>query len=546
MTALQFQAELTSPQYAEIGRPASGFRHQNGKVVALCSTFGYLYWPGRAMYDGHRLRYRLSIYDYINGKPSRRLNVFDAACYSINDVAFYPSKPLLAIGTGDYDGGFMFEGDLWLWNWETGQAINLLKESSEVTQCRFVDDDLLMLSLRPLFEDEFEQVGDQAFCLSLGSIIDWLCDGAYADKQALEPSIMELNLDLTDLTLLGPSTVHFNEPPMTFAEQRPSFFAAMGEEKDYEERARIWDLLWLSDEAIALVHDHCHIEVWNTDGTKDYVQTGDGFGIQLLDTPQGPLLHVLNPGDYLVNTNGWSTLYCLKAESLERLHTFDRTVVLSVDRSGTLLCRDPGQFQSPQTRMDRVLTRDLQEIVTCDLGHYDCFNHYIRLDDGEGLYFLRGTPPSSHQKKTLCCVQEDGSVQTVMDWDGPDAHLMYSIGCWGPNDTLIRAFSIYDPHPNGGDKQIQCCNCLSGQVLWTLSLNAIVTSMVMVGQSTLAYALTDGTLGLLDMTDGTSLHEEVCTVEGIPTVVTALAARGSRLVVGTLDGRLLLYQKREE
>ena len=114
MTTLRFHTELTHGFLAETGRPAGGFRSEDGEIVALCTEFDLLYWPGRAIYEGHRLRYRISLYD---GSLENRLGVFDDARYPINDVAFHPSQPILAVGTGSYDGGYMFEGDLWLWNW---------------------------------------------------------------------------------------------------------------------------------------------------------------------------------------------------------------------------------------------------------------------------------------------------------------------------------------------------------------------------------------------------------------------------------------------
>lgn len=171
MTTLRFHTELTSPRFAEIGRPAGGFRREDGQVVAFCSNSKLLYWPGRAIYEGHRLRYRLSLY---NGSLDRRISVFDAARYPINDVTFHPFEPLIAVGTGSYDGGYMFEGDLWLWNWESGQVFSLLGESRKVLRCHFVNEDRLAVRLRPRDEAEFD--GEEAFNTYVGLVstfLDW-------------------------------------------------------------------------------------------------------------------------------------------------------------------------------------------------------------------------------------------------------------------------------------------------------------------------------------------------------------------------------------
>src|SRR5205085_2623927 len=93
------------------------------------------------------LSYRVAVYD---AHPLHRVAVFDLARFPINDVAFHPHRPLLAIATGSYDGGYYYEGALLLWDWSTGEAASLLDESREVTRCRFDDvGRALHITLRP-------------------------------------------------------------------------------------------------------------------------------------------------------------------------------------------------------------------------------------------------------------------------------------------------------------------------------------------------------------------------------------------------------------
>lgn len=35
------------------------------------------------------------------------------------------------------------------------------------------------------------------------------------------------------------------------------------------------------------------------------------------------------------------------------------------------------------------------------LGHYDLFNHHLRIDRGEAFFYLAGNPPEQHQDKGL-------------------------------------------------------------------------------------------------------------------------------------------------
>ncbi|MFI0763024.1 hypothetical protein ACH4PX_37180 [Streptomyces anulatus] len=42
-------------------------------------------------------------------------------------MAFHPRLPLLAVGTGDYDGGYFFEGELLILDLETGRSTSLIE-----------------------------------------------------------------------------------------------------------------------------------------------------------------------------------------------------------------------------------------------------------------------------------------------------------------------------------------------------------------------------------------------------------------------------------
>ncbi|WP_432033918.1 hypothetical protein [Streptomyces antibioticus] len=53
----------------------------------------------------------------------------------------HPELPLVAVGTGRYDGSWHFQGELLLLHLETGQVTNLLCKSRQVRHLRWLDDD---------------------------------------------------------------------------------------------------------------------------------------------------------------------------------------------------------------------------------------------------------------------------------------------------------------------------------------------------------------------------------------------------------------------
>lgn len=74
---------------------------------------------------GHRLHYRAALYRV----PSRRpLAVFDDARYPIRDVAFHPTRTMVVLGAGSYDGGYLFHGQLIVWDWTQAWSKSLRLE----------------------------------------------------------------------------------------------------------------------------------------------------------------------------------------------------------------------------------------------------------------------------------------------------------------------------------------------------------------------------------------------------------------------------------
>ena len=527
---LVLQAEITPKRFGEVGRPYRVVRQEADRLAAICSAFDSLYWPGRALYDGHALRHRIGLY---SSDFQSRVAVFDAARFPVNDLAFHPSEPWLAIATGSYDGGYMFEGELLLWNWETGECRSLLGESREVACCRFVDAQRLAVLLRPRDEEEFGE--ERAFSTYVGVILNDL-------RPARELGLRDGDADprLLGLEPIDPASLGFHAP-----EPQPALSCTANDLQltplGFERRHRVWDVAWLAPNRVAAVHDGCHVEVWGTSGVRELNVRGPGHGVQLLHHPTAVLVHVLERGDYLRGQPDRSKLLSLQGQSLIEMRSFDHAYAFSIDREGRVLARDTGDPRQKRARLDRVLDSSGNTIVESDFGHYDCFNHYLRIDGDEDLYFLRGTPPSSHQAKRLCAIDRKGATRELMLWDDQGEHLMDGSAARGPGDTIVRAYRVYHPNPTRSRGAIELHSFARGS-LWRSDVEADVTALVVASDGGhIVFALTNGRFGVINMTNGVVVDDNKLTADGVPTVGTAIAARDRSFLVGTVDGRLLLY-----
>lgn len=79
--------------------------------------------------------------------------------FPVHALAFHPTLPLLAVGTGSYDGGYFFEGELLLLNSETNVTVSSFEDGigREVLGLEWLDDHDLRLLLAP--PDDWQDKG---------------------------------------------------------------------------------------------------------------------------------------------------------------------------------------------------------------------------------------------------------------------------------------------------------------------------------------------------------------------------------------------------
>jgi hypothetical protein len=250
---------------------------------------------------------------------------------------------------------------------------------------------------------------------------------------------------------------------------------------------------------------------------------------------------VIVRGNVFTGTPGQAALYRLRGDVLEEVARLPRPLLFSADRRGRLLGRDTGELSGRGPRQDEVRGADGQLALSRDLGHFDCFNHHLRLDGGDALYFLRGTPATSHEGKVLCRIDAAGAVHEGWPWDSAERHLMSSTACLLPDDGLVRAYRVYDPRPGRHTCYLEALELANGRRRWHHPVSALVTSLALVeGKPWLLYALTDGRVGVMDTDTGLDLCETTLALDGVPTMVMAMRAHGDHIACGTVDGRLFL------
>ncbi|GLY03095.1 hypothetical protein [Actinoplanes sp. NBRC 101535] len=156
MSALAIRVDrvLGGGPFAEIGRPRVAVASPDESLIAVGGALPRPQWHGRDVSRRslpHPGRHPTAVY------RSDDLTCLFASTthWPVNALAFHPTLPLLVIGTGAYDGGWSYHGELLLLDLSTGATVSLLEHPREVRQITWQDPETLALVLAiPCDEDK--------------------------------------------------------------------------------------------------------------------------------------------------------------------------------------------------------------------------------------------------------------------------------------------------------------------------------------------------------------------------------------------------------
>lgn len=531
---------LDDPSLPGNGGISGVFWDPGRRILAVASTFKLLTEPrARAAYGGHKLRHRLALY---RPPQTRPFAVFDRAAFSINDVAFHPSRPVLVIGAGRYDGGYMFEGQIVLWDWDSGRSTTHAPQIPEVVRVRFADDGSAVEAIvRPWHEGAVEGRGDP---FDLFFEVTLACDGVDFIPGRADA---EIGSQIDKQVPRSASEVAADPDHRSAPEEREREIArAMNLERRHR-RSPIWDVALLDADTIGLVHDECLLEIHGRAGGRRHALRGKGYGVQILRA-RNPLVHVSH---FDRAASNWSAAYqsALMTYDDGRLTnraSLDGSYVFSVSADGSILGRANRSHGERGRSKDVIMSSAARGPTRLDLGHYDVFNHYLRIDGAPFLFFVQGTPPSSHKLKHLCIVDAGGGVRRLWPLleDAGD-HASHAMECSFAyvhdrrGQGIVVAGRHYCPSPREPYSGfIYRKNLEDGRELWRHPTTASATCIKSMRDAGLVLvAFLDGGFAMLQSDTGEIRRWESFEPDGYPGVIFALDVDASHLLIGTIDGR---------
>lgn len=523
-------------------------------IVVIASEFRLLTEPpARASYGGTSPRRRVGIYRRGTRTPFSNL---DALRFPINDIAFHPVHPVVAIATGSYDGGWMFEGELVLWNWETGEVGRPLIKTPEIVRTAFTGDGSALLAIsRPW--DEGMAEGDEAF--------DMFFELRATFFEDLSQGVSETDTVVAQMERQTPKTTQdvYSDKRFTEAEDPVAVISRFTGMSSIAQRSPIWDIAWLGNDMLGIVHDNCHLQ---TIGLQDEVLTtfeGTGHGSEIL-LGTTAYVHLVNRDDNAEWPNSFSSsLLELQDGELISQASFVGAHTFSISSSAEILGRrDRSGIEERDAPLDRYF--DGESWHSLALGHYDVFNHFIRIDGAPYLFFVQNDQPFAnpldfigsetnnfpfkHPEKWVCIITESGNPKRlwpILQDDGSHAsHPMECDFAYLQDDlgeALIVGGKHYNPNPYETYKGfIYRRDLWTGRELWRHSINASPSQIRYSVETGVVVAFTlNGEYLVINGKTGSLLTRRTLRDMGLPTVAFSAALNRPKVALGLIDGGVI-------
>ncbi|WP_405015033.1 hypothetical protein [Kitasatospora sp. NBC_01539] len=531
---------LGGGSFPEIGEPLVALRCEARGEIAVGGDLGNLYWSGRSVsgWRGHRV----GVYG-LDGLDCRQVV---GTRWPVNSLDFHPSLPLLAVGTGSYDGGYLFEGELLLVHLTNGTVVSALEHHREVRRVRWREDGLaLELVVAPPDENAAKKPFTHGSAVAVERE-DWL---AVADRS------------IAAHELIGPR-VEAGRRPDGAEEAARDMVDALGDarEKRRSSRRQVWAVEALADGRVLAALEGTKLESWLPSGRFQWSVPDPDGARQLYVCPdqESAWVHVAHPGRW--SGSGWKD----RNSTVERLSLADGSTldtaevafpaVLTADLDGRIALRDTRQDEPKSPIV--LLSPEHRESVGVAIGGYDCFNNYFPVRYSPELLFLQGKKKKYWKDKWIVSVipRADGGEPEIrrlfpLEWDtdrhghlwgGPAVRLADDSGEGG---ALVHAGEVHDSQgPQPERAFIVRRRFPDGLPQWLFTADHPATALDTDGQIIFA-ALSSGEVVALDAADGTLRWRTRLGVDGIPTVPLSLAVAGPRqLLIGTVDGRILVCE----
>lgn len=434
----------------------------------------------------------------------------------------------------------MFEGELVVWNRETGQESTAIGPIPEVVRCRFSADGSHIIALVRPWTEEWPEELDDPF------------DNFFEVRASYEAEIFDSIFNKESIA----QQISAQRPKRGSEVVSDSRFPVIVEDLEatlqktfkldaMRARSPIWDVAWFDNDTVGIVHDDCQLEVLDSNGATKQQFRGKSYGAEILKGQQ-IFVHAVVINE---SAKDWSDRFGSQILHYDRITLtesadFKGDFTFSVSRDGNILGRRSREYEEASERLDVLGKPELESWSRHDFGHYDVFNHFLRVDGSPYLFSVQGTPPSSYEHKHLCKIARDGSIKRL--WPISPDRRRHALDCAGTyvadllGKGLIISGQYHAPGPSRDYQGFICRRVLeTGEEIWCHKTRANATVVKDIpSQDIIVVAFLNGEVAAIESTSGRILQWSEFRPDGQLGVIFSFDISDQNIVIGTIDGRV--------
>ncbi|WP_194818336.1 PQQ-binding-like beta-propeller repeat protein [Nocardia sp. XZ_19_385] len=508
---LTVERVLGEEPFAEIGM--LGQVVTRGEITVAAGDVGRLRFDIGSQAGGWSTGWQLGVYG-----PEGRCRHLMSTGYPVHSIDIHPTLPLIAIGVGDYDGGYFFEGELLLLDAESGRLTRALRDGREVRKVQWHGEQTLRMILGPISDHDVEEPWTRGVDVKIERS-DW-------------SAVSERSIDRAELS--GP------EIDCEQVTRRTNV--------DRTSRRQVWDMARLADGRVLAALGGVQLESWLPSGEREWVLTSQSVGRQIEVCADQQSAWTNTASDQIWTSSGLID----PSSSVARVSLADGQVIetlapgfpviATMDTKGWLALRNSKYAANPTEVV--LIGPDNQAVQSVTLGRLDALNYSFQVRRASTLYFVAGSSDSIWNGTTQV-VSVDATSGTVtplfpLAWeDQPDGYACSAGPAIQVRDAVIHAGAISSNRAAlPGNRFVVRRHLRDGAPEWVFTADYPITALDG-DDETVFITLYSGELLALDAATGEMRWRQPLAIREIPVVPMSLVAEPSRLLIGTLDGRIL-------
>ena len=461
------------------------------------------------------------LHEFARTAPVGVYGTDDLACrallqarYPVHAMAFHPALPLLAVGTGSYDGGYFFEGELLLLDLETGRATSLIEHElgRQVLGLTWLGERELRVLAAPPDDWQDKDAWSQGH-VAVVRRPDW----------SAVPSRSVTGQDLAGPRVAAPRTDH--------REQARRAVARLS--VHWDPRRNVRAVEELSDGRILATLDGIRLESWLPSGERQWAVPDDGDGgrdLVVAADERSAWVGLVRP-EWQERPSAVVRLGLENGTQLDHL--------TSSDPVSLVRCADGRPALAPAGRNGE------RSALRIRRGTRIYFRETVRMKDeqslgpGEDWLAAAELRPVPVAERPYEPTPEEGRRMFPYSWTPNETHFA-GPGTETTDGDLIHAGTVYHGHGlQPGGSFVVRRDTTHGEPTWVFRTDRKATALDH-DEDTVYVAYDDGEIVGLGLRDGEVRLRRHLTVAGVPVVATALTvSQQGRLLLGTADGRLL-------